>query len=713
MEQVFSQHWYKVSALKPSLREHTQLYRHKHKHRLWYVLLDKSTGRCYRFNSAAYYILGRMNGKRVIKDIWNDALDKLKDEAPTQDEMISMLGKLHGNDLLKCDVPPDSLDLFRRSKQQQKQKWKKRLTNPFSICIPLFDPNRLLDSVMLLVRPLFSIWGGIFWLSVVLTAFVLAAMNWGALTENVSDRVFSGQNILLLWLTYPFVKVMHEFGHAFTVKVWGGEVHETGILFLMFMPVPYVDASSASAFPNKRRRLLVGAEGMMVEMFIASFALFFWLNVESGLLSAIAYNIILIGGISTLFFNANPLLRFDGYYMLADALEMPNLASRSKRYLGYLLQHYIFGVTEARSPASSNDERIWLFGYAVASFFYRMFIVAAIIFLVAEKFFVVGVILAIWGCISMFALPFIRLLITLFTSPLLRKQRAKAILISSAFSVAVICFTFFTPVPLWTSAQGVIWLPEQAQLRAGTNGFVSKVLVQSGVNVEKNQALIKFEDPFLKYELDQLLEQRNEIRIRLNALWNNRVKAEIIKHGLKVLDLKIAQFYERRDKLVIYSKESGRFVMPNYQDMPGRYIRQGELLGYVVNHETTVVRAVVLQEDVGLIREYIDNIVVQLVDHPGETIQAKIKSVTPAGSEQLPSMALGSAGGGDILVVQGDKAGVTAIKKVFQFELSLPDNPAVEYMGSRVYVRFGHGAEPLAEQWYRSLRQLFLRRFNV
>ncbi|MDH5571762.1 MAG: PqqD family peptide modification chaperone [Gammaproteobacteria bacterium] len=717
MESVFSPLWYKVSGLKPSLRVHTRLYRHMQRNKLWYVLLDKSTGRCFRFNPTAYYILTRMDGKLNVQEIWDAALVKLEDDAPTQDEIIQLLGKLHKNDLLQCDVPPDTLDLFRRTKQQHKQKWKKKLSNPLAICIPLFDPNKLLDSVMPLVRPLFSIWGGILWVSVVAMGFILALLNWGPLTDNIFDVVFTGQNVLLMWLIYPFVKAMHEFGHAFSVKMWGGEVHDTGILFLLFMPVPYVDASCASAFAQKRRRLLVGAEGMMVELFIASIALFVWLNVEPGLVSAIAFNIILIGGVSTLFFNANPLLRFDGYYMLADAIDIPNLAPRSNRYIGYLLQRYVYGVKEAKSPAASPDERGWLFSYAIAAFVYRMLIISGIIFIVANKFFIIGVLLAIWACIGMLIIPAFKMIFILLSSPLLRKKRVRAIISSLSFVTIMLGILVFAPVPLWTSAQGVIWMPEQSHMRAETDGFINKILVQPGTIVSKGQALIEIENPFLHPELEYLLQQRHEMRMRMEAEWNDRVKADILKQGLLALEAKILHLYEHKEGLIINSPETGRFIMPNSEDTLGRYVKQGDLLAYVVSDEVTRVRAVVPQEEIGLIRHYIDSITVQSVGHPGKTMYANIERVVPAGSEQLPSMALGSAGGGDIMVTAKDDKGVTAMQKVFQFELVLQNENDIhggaEHIGSRVYVRFGHGSEPLAEQWFRSVRQLFLRRLNV
>ena len=155
------------------------------------------------------------------------------------------------------------------------------------------------------------------------TAVLLAAIHWHDLTEDFMDRVLVPHNLLLLWLVFPVLKTLHEFGHAFATKVYGGEVHEMGVLLLVFTPCPYVDASAASAFRTKWHRIIVGAAGMIVELFLASLALFVWLNVEPGVVRAVTYNVMVIAGISTVLFNGNPLLRYDGYYIFADYLEIP------------------------------------------------------------------------------------------------------------------------------------------------------------------------------------------------------------------------------------------------------------------------------------------------------------------------------------------------------------------------------------------------------
>ena len=273
-----------------------------------------------------------MNGERSLQEIWDTVCDQLGDDAPTQDETIQLLARLHASDLLQADVPPDSLELFRRFERDERSRRWRRFANPLSVRFPLLDPERFLTWALPAVQPLFGRLGFAVWLAVVFAASLLAGAHWHDLTHELADRALAPENLLILALVYPLVKALHECGHGFATKVWGGEVHEAGIVLLVLMPIPYVDASASTAFRSRRRRIVVSAAGMMVELFLAALALFVWLLVEPGTVRDAAWNVMLIGSLSTLLFNGNPLLRFDGYYVLADAVEIPNLKARSTQY---------------------------------------------------------------------------------------------------------------------------------------------------------------------------------------------------------------------------------------------------------------------------------------------------------------------------------------------------------------------------------------------
>ncbi|HEY7490597.1 MAG TPA: hypothetical protein VIH59_05755, partial [Candidatus Tectomicrobia bacterium] len=398
-EPLFSASWYRVTTLKPRLRSHARIHRHSYRGQRWYILQDLASQRHHRFSPEAYCCIGLMDGQRTVQQIWELASARLGDNAPTQNEVIQLLTQLYAADVLQCDVPPDTTEMLWRSDRQRRHKWQRQLLSPLFWHFPLYDPERLLQRCLPCVRLLFGWTGALLWLVVVGLAVVLAILHWPDLSQDFTDRVLASQNIVLLWLLFPVVKILHEFGHGCATKVYGGEVHEMGVMLLALQPVPYVDASAASAFRARWQRMMVGAAGMLVELFIAALALFVWLNIEPGVVRAAAYNVMLITGISTVLFNANPLLRYDGYYIFADYLEMPNLGVRAQAYVRYLCERYLFGCHEAVSDVATPSERTWCVFYAIASCLYRLVVLTMLTLFIASKFLYIGVLLALvgWG----------------------------------------------------------------------------------------------------------------------------------------------------------------------------------------------------------------------------------------------------------------------------------------------------------------------------
>jgi len=711
---LFSPSWYRVAGLKPRIRAHAAIHRHAYRGDVWFVLHDQAAGRSHRFSPAAHHFIGLMDGSRTVQEIWEATGKHLGDAAPTQEEVIRLLGQLHSADALLCDVPPDATEVFRRHQRHERMEWRRRLWTPLALRFPLWDPDRFLDRTLRWMRPLMGWLGALVWLAVVGAGAVLMVSHWTDLTENVIDRVLAPQNLLLLWLVYPLVKALHELGHAYATKRWGGEVHEIGIMLLVLVPVPYVDASSAWGFRDKGKRMVVGAAGIAVELFLGALALFVWLSAESGAVRAVAYNVMLISGVSTLLFNGNPLLRFDGYYVLADAIEIPNLGTRANKYLGYLFQRYLFGAADAENPAASAGERAWLLFYGIAAFLYRMFIMFVIILFIAGKFFIVGVLLALWALATQVVVPVGKSLNFLVSSPGLRRQRGRALGTSLAVTVVLLAFLFVIPAPSWTRAQGVVWVPEEAQVRAGTEGFVERLLAAPGTDVVRGQPLIEASDPFLRTRVAVLEAQLRELAAQYDALVSeDRVQAAMVREEMAAVAADLSRSREREAQLVLRSPANGRLVVPGAADLPGRFVSKGQLVAYVVEAKAPTARVAVGQDDIGLVRARTRGVEVMLAGWGASPFPAEIRREVPGASRQLPSAALGSMGGGPYAVDPRDTQGVTTLGRVFQLELALPPEMSSPYLGARVFVRFDHGYEPVGFQVYRASRQLFLRHFDV
>lgn len=713
-QSLYSQHWYRVAGIRPRIRDHIQLHRHYYRGNRCYMLQDEVSGAFHRFSPEVYVFIGQMDGKRTLDEIWETTLEKLGNDAPGQEETLRLLGQLHAEDLLQCNITPDILEVFQRYRDKQRQDWKQRLINPMSLRMPLWDPQQFLTRWLSLVRPLFS-WAGLaVWTLVVLTGVMYAGVYWEPITADIVDRVLNPWNLVIMAVTYPVVKLLHELGHAFATRLWGGEVHELGIMFLVLMPIPYVDATASAGFPDKSRRFVVGAAGMMVELFLAALALFVWLNVETGIVSAVAYNIMLIGSISTLFFNGNPLLRFDGYYMLADAIEIPNLSVRSRRYLNYLVMRYLYAIEDVASPVSARGEAAWFAGYGVLSFLYRMAIMFIIILYVAGKFFAVGVLLAIWVVMQQIVLPLIRHIGFLLKDSRLQQQRVRALGVTGFGMLLLGVVLFALPAPLRTMAEGIVWLPEQSRVRAGADCFVTAVLVPTDTAVRAGDPVMRCEDPLLSAQVEVL-----EARLReLNAQYTlermeDQIEAQSIKQDMQAVSVELDEARSRLGELVLRSPSAGQLVIPGPSDLDGRFVHRGDTLAYVINDAAPRARVVVTQAEIGLVRQHTDAVEIRMTGWPGRSIAARVHSEVPAASDELPSKALGTGGGGMIPVDPAEPSGTRALATLFQFELELQEDLPAQLYGQRVFVRFDHGAEPLGMQWQRSLRQLFIREFGV
>jgi putative peptide zinc metalloprotease protein len=706
--------WYRVATLRPRLRPHVTFTRQIFRGEVWYVAQDSAHNRFHRFPAIAHAAVALMDGTRSVAEIW-DHLTELEDERPTQYELIQLLAQLDGADLLASDTAPDFRETAQRARKLDRQKIGRRLLSPLYIRVPLLDPDRFLTATMPFVRPLFSIWGALLWLGVVGWAAAQAALHWTALTHGLADRVLATDNLLILGLTFPVLKLLHEFGHGYATKSGGGQVHEAGIMTMITLPVPYVDVTSASAFPGRWRRALVGAAGMIVETFCAGLAMMVWLSAEPGLARAAAFNVLVIAGVSTLIFNGNPLLRFDAYYILSDLLEVPNLSTRATKYYGYIVNRYIFRVPDQVSPANDRGEALWFLLYAPSSFGYRLTVMTTIALFVAGALHGLGVILAAWTVGFGVVWPILRAIWYLFASPTLRYFRARAIIISGTALACLAAILFFLPLPYGTIAEGVVWAPQEADLRAGAEGTIDRVLAQPDTWVAKGTPIITMRDPLLEARVNVLQAQLSEVRLRMFAAQDNdKVQAAAFAQQVAYFTSELEEARRRRASLTIAAPADGRLMLALPEDLPGRFVRRGELLGHVVDGRAATIRVVVPQGDIDLVRQDTRDVALRLASDPlTEYRSPAISREVPTATRELPSAALSVSGGGTISTDPSDDKHVKAVEMLFQMDVALPEAYNVDRLGERVYVRLDHGTRTLAWRIEREVRQVFLRRFEL
>ncbi len=706
--------WYRVADRKPKLRSHARLHRHRYRGDVWYLLQDPGSARVHRFTPAARLVIALMDGTRTVERLWEHANKHLGEDAPTQDEMIQLLGQLHAADLIESDVTPDIAELFTRSEREEKARALRSYGNPMAIRIALWDPDAFLNRFRAAIGLVWSRWGLGLWLAVVLPAFFLIWPHWPELSHNFSDRVLALDNLFTLYLTFPVIKLLHELGHASAVKAGGGEVHDLGIILLVLLPVPYVEASGASVFKSKHQRAVVGAAGVAVELFVAALCFYLWLLVDPGVVRAVLFNVMVIASISSVVFNGNPLLRYDAYYILADLIEIPNLGARSSRYWGYLLQRYGLGIYEIDPPDATASEKAWFVCYGLASAIYRILVTFVIAFFIAGRFFVIGVLLAIWAVGAMAVVPIVKAIRHVGGNPRLRRHRGRAALVVAGGLSALVAVLFLVPMPYHSRAEGVLWLPEQAIVRATENGFLFEFLVPPGTTVRQGDVLAQSHNPALEALLGQSEGKVAELQAEYTAQYvTDRAKAEVIREKLEGERATLRLVQARAADLLVHANTDGVFVSPQMEDMPGRFFKKGELLGYVIGEVRPIVRVVIPQDANDKVRLATDRVTVRLVDHPETVLQGRLLREVPGGEDYLPSYALAIEGGGEIPVDPRETKGPKALQRMFQFDVELPAIRHGKYFGQRVFVRFEHQKEPLGVQWYRSLRLLFMSNFDV
>jgi putative peptide zinc metalloprotease protein len=307
------------------------------------------------------------------------------------------------------------------------------------------------------------------WLLVVLAAVVLVVVHHDALWARLPDfrSFFHAENLLWLAVSLAVVKVLHELGHAVACKHFGAECHDLGLMFLVFTPCLYCDVSDAWMLPDKWQRIAVSAAGLYVEIFLAAVCTFLWWFSEPGLLNSLCLNIVFVCSVSALIFNGNPLMRFDGYYILSDLVEIPNLQSRASSALSRLLAWWTLGVELPGERAMAERRHVWLAAYAAAAIAYRLVVVIGCLFflnavlkpyrleVLAQIF--MGIIL-----LGMVAAPAWKTS-RFFRNPILRRQIRRGRLSRTLMAVLLAAIALvFVPVPYRVRAP-VLLQPEDAR----------------------------------------------------------------------------------------------------------------------------------------------------------------------------------------------------------------------------------------------------------
>jgi putative peptide zinc metalloprotease protein len=669
------------------------------------VLSDEVTGQHLRLSARAQDVWRMLDGSRTAQQIWADLIRRPA-TAPTQSELVEWLMHLVGSGLVLSDHDLDPRYLTERTERKRSGMIEQRAASPLAIKFKLFDPDPIVRVTWPFVRFLFTRTGALVVAVLLISALVLAILNASELRGSLDSLLLSQLGLLSLVLAYPVMKALHELAHCYALYAFGGRVREFGIMLLIFFPVPYVEASEASAFPDKRARMLVGAAGILAELSIAAIALLIWFVLEPGVERALVFNFVLIGSVSTILFNGNPLLKFDAYYVLADWLEMPNLAQRSGDFLGDRFLTRIVGLRQEEEPTPS-EARI-LGTYGTLSLAYRVFLTFTIALIVSRWFFVIGIALAAWAIIMGLLWPLMKLAKKGWQRARAQNRGRIGMIRLAVFAATIVGVLGFVPLPFSAKGEGqIVPLPE-ARIIALTSGTVETVLAPGGRDIRAGSPVLGLSDPELLARLDLLtvsMDFLSEAATRSGVGPNERQR---LQRELTLAVQTRDDTMVRREALTVTAPIAGRLSWSGARaPAPGSFVSRGQVLGHVVAPSALDLVMALPAAYSGLAREGVTASIL-LPDGTRLALPVTRERIVDVGG-QVPAQLLVS-GGGPVPEQPGNPG--HALDTVW-LAWAIPAGDLSAQVGMRFDVRVDLGAATGFEQIVFQLRRLLVRVIRV
>lgn len=713
---VFSDSWFRVADMRVSLLPTVRVQRQTFRGRDWHVLEDPYTQRFFRLTPQAWAFLSRLTPDRTVEEHWNAFLETHPADAPGQEAVIQLLSQLHVSNLLYFRDQPDNDAIFERVRRNRRRDLAGKAMSFLFFRLPLLDPDPWLTRISPFIRAITGPWMAVVWLAVVVMGGIAAVQNAQALVDN-SQGLLSLSNLPWLYVCLAVLKLLHELGHAFVTKRYGGEVRTLGVMFLIFTPLPYVDATASWAFRNPWHRVYVGAAGMLVEFFLAALGALVWASTGPGLVNSIAFNVMVIGSVSSLIFNGNPLLRFDAYYMLSDAIEIPNLYQKAQKQWLYFGDRYLLGTPQLESPAQDGREWWWLTLYGALSFLYLIAVTVGISLFLLDQWFFIGLLAVAITLATKLVIPLWKLLKHL-GGPRVARNRRQALGSSAAIAAVLALVVGWVPFPYAIQAQGILQAGESAVVYTQVDGALVEVLARNGQQVAAGEVVARLRNPDLEQELEVGRQALREVDAMLRqALVRAPSQLPQLQEQRVAAARRLVELQSRHAQLSVRSPRAGEWVAPALHEREGGWVQRGQPLGETVQRSNFRFVAVVRQEEANeLFARPPQAGGVRLTGQADVLLQAGAMQLIPYQQQKLLSPALGWLGGGEIAVQPDDRSGATAAESFFALYVALPRQLPSELTplhGMSGQVRLELPSQSLYWQARRSLSQMMQKRYSL
>ena len=642
-------------AAKPTLRSELAIDLRKQGGRLVAIIEDPVRSKFYQVGNTEYHFLMMLDGKRTVSEIIK-AMQHGRgyvnfDEAAA----VKICTWLSNMNLTDAGGASNSGKLYQAAQAKEKQKLI-GLLNPVSFKFHLMNPNGLLERILPYTQWMFTKWMLVVWIITGIFAGLLVKADYTRFCESATG-ILSADRWLWLLIVWVVLKVIHETAHGVACKKYGGDVPQAGMLVLLLAPLAFVNVTSSWRFSDRRQRMVVSAAGMYVELFIAFLAIIAWYYTGSKMVSDICYNVVVMAGISTILFNANPLLRFDGYYLLTDMLGIVNLYGKGQAWFNNRVRNFLFGFPLKHDICSAHELKL-VGAYGLCSFAWRIILSVSLLLIASTLLGGAGLILAAIGGVFWVWMPMVQnykqIKATAAQSPI-NKTRFATIMAG----VAVLVFMCFVGIqaPAVTRAPAIVQFKDEQILRAAADGFVKEIKVQDGQTVSQGQLLVRIENPEIVQELKTLQQNiasaRIQARIHRQRSEISLQQAELAK--LNSLQQQLEETQSRVDELDVFAPFDGVVFQRNLSHMVGKFVKQGDVLMNFADPKSKQILTSIDQEQIKAIKSRIDQ-PVRFSFAGVKTVQAKLASIDPKASDVPVDMSLTARAGGQLPVRPANNA---------------------------------------------------------
>lgn len=651
--------------VRPDLSAQRQLYHG----RTYWVVKDPVGMHYFRFQAEEYAILQMLDGQTSLDEIKEKFEQQFPPQKITLEELQQFLGMLHRSGLIVAGVAGQGLQLRKRRDERRRKELLASLSNILSIRFKGIDPERFLRWLYPYVRWLFSRTAMVIWCVTCLSALVLLAVQFDKFQAKLPAfyQFFSPTNALLLACVLGVTKVLHELGHGLTCTHFGGECHELGIMILVLTPCLYCNVSDSWMLPSKWQRAAIGAAGIFVELFLASVATFAWWFTEPGLLNNLCLNVMFICSISTVIFNGNPLLRYDGYYVLADITEIPNLRQKATQLLSRRAGEWFLGLEQPDDPFLPQRNQHFFILYSIAAAIYRWIVVFSIMWFLYQiwkpyRLEIIGEAIGIAALYGLLFQPLYQLGKFFYVPGRWDKVKKPRMYASLAGLLAVVGFVVFVPLPYHVMATLEVQVRDASAVYVDTPGRVETVFVQPRQEVKKDEPLARLKNADLDLQISELESQKVQFESRLQSLMWRRphdIQAgKEIPEVQKSLDGVKAQLQEKgqeKKKLLLYAREDGTVLpppwtpprkdpegpLPAWHGTPllpenhGAFLEEGVLFCQIGNPKKMEAVLVIDQDDIKFVRVG-QKVKIKLDARPHDTLEGKIDEIAQSDLKIAP-----------------------------------------------------------------------------